>query len=106
MRRLRDIDTNYGASHSALSISACLDVLVKKTAKDIEECANACNAYSRKRLLVKVIQAPSWNEKLKDYVSLFRLRKSDFNIVISSYIKTGVERANVKLDTLNTKFVY
>ncbi|EIW54523.1 uncharacterized protein TRAVEDRAFT_74550 [Trametes versicolor FP-101664 SS1] len=100
--QLRDIDSNHGVSHSALSIGARLDVLVKKTAKDIEECANACNAYSRKRLLVKVLQAPSWNEKLKDYVSLFRLRKSDFNIVISSYISTGVERANVKLDTLNT----
>ncbi|OJT06673.1 hypothetical protein TRAPUB_2476 [Trametes pubescens] len=100
--QLRDIDTGHGISHSGLSIGARLEVLVKKTAKDIEECANACNAYSRKRLLVKVLQAPSWNERLKDYVSLFRLRKSDFNIVISSYVSTGVQHANVKLDTLNT----
>ncbi|EIW54518.1 uncharacterized protein TRAVEDRAFT_74546 [Trametes versicolor FP-101664 SS1] len=100
--QLQGVRTNH-VGRDGLSIGARLDDLIKKTAKDIKECANACDTYSRKRLLVKVLKAPSWDGTLKEYIQLFSDRKGEFNFAISIHTGLGVDRANDKLDTLITK---
>lgn len=60
-------------------------------------------AYSRKRLLVKVFKAPSWDGTLKEYIQRFNDRKSEFNFAISIHTGIGIDNANVKLDVLLTK---
>ena len=82
-----------------------MDELIKQTASDIKECANACDAYARKRLLTKVIKAPSWDATLKGYIQLFSERKGEFSFRISVHTGIQVDRANDKLDTLIVKCV-
>ncbi|TBU40766.1 hypothetical protein BD309DRAFT_992844 [Dichomitus squalens] len=86
-----------------MTIRARLQDLVKRTANDIKECANVCDTYSKKRLLVKVLKGPVWDDTLKGFVQLFTDRKAEFNFAIAIHTGMAVDRANDKLDTLMTK---
>ncbi|KAI0356357.1 hypothetical protein OH77DRAFT_1503798 [Trametes cingulata] len=100
--QLDSVRTNH-VGRDGLTISMRLEDLVAKTAKDIKDCANACDAYARKRLLVKVLKSHGWDEKLKEYIQLFNDRKAEFTFAISIHTGIGVDRANDKLDTLMSK---
>ncbi|KAH9856043.1 hypothetical protein C2E23DRAFT_948603 [Lenzites betulinus] len=102
--QLQDVRTEHVA-RDGLSIGSRLDALIKKTAEDIKACANACDAYARKRLLVKVFKAPSWDGTLKEYIQLFGDRKGEFSFAIAVHTGLGLDRANTTLDTLVTKCV-
>ncbi|KAI0629070.1 hypothetical protein C8Q77DRAFT_1161714 [Trametes polyzona] len=90
-------------AQDGLSIGARLEQLVQKTADDIKQCANACDAYARKRLLVKVLKAPSWDGTLKEYIQLFTQRKGEFAFAISIHTGLGIDKANDTLDALVAK---
>ncbi|KAI0371099.1 hypothetical protein BV20DRAFT_211321 [Pilatotrama ljubarskyi] len=100
--QLDGVRTNH-VGRDGLTISMRLKDLVAKTAKDIKDCANACDAYARKRLLVKVLKSHGWDEKLKEYIQLFSDRKTEFTFAISIHTGIGVDQANDKLDTLILK---
>ncbi|KAI0665675.1 hypothetical protein C8Q78DRAFT_1063523 [Trametes maxima] len=91
------------AGWDGLTVGVRLEDLVKKTAREIKECANACDAYARKRLLAKVFKAPSWEGTLKEYIQLFNDRKNEFCFRISIHTGQGVDSANAKLDVLTAK---
>ncbi|KAL1941413.1 hypothetical protein VTO73DRAFT_7230 [Trametes versicolor] len=86
-----------------LTVNIRLKEALENAARDIKECANACDAYSRKRLLVKVFKAPSWDGTLKEYIQRFNDRKGEFNFAISIHTGIGIDNANDKLDVLLTK---
>ncbi|OJT06672.1 hypothetical protein TRAPUB_2475 [Trametes pubescens] len=90
-------------ARDGLTINIRLKEASENAARDIKECANACDAYSRKRLLVKVFKAPSWNGTLKEYIQRFNDRKGEFNFAISIHTGIGIDNANDKLDVLLTK---
>ncbi|KAI0645299.1 hypothetical protein C8Q79DRAFT_1011379 [Trametes meyenii] len=100
--QLQGVRPNH-AGPDGLTVGARLEDLVKKTAREIKECANACDAYARKRLLAKVFKAPSWEGTLKEYIQLFNDRKNEFCFAISIHTGLGVDSANAKLDVLTTK---
>ncbi|KAI0759985.1 hypothetical protein BD413DRAFT_266792 [Trametes elegans] len=102
LTQLQSVRANH-IGRDGLTVGARLEELVKKTAQDIEECANACDAYARKRLLVKVFKASSWDGTLKDYVKLFTDRKGEFTFAVSVHTGLAVDRANDQLDMLVTK---
>ncbi|OSC99819.1 hypothetical protein PYCCODRAFT_1513435 [Trametes coccinea BRFM310] len=80
-----------------------LQGVVQNAAQDIKQCANACDAYARKRLLAKVFNAASWDSTFKDYIQRFSDRKAEFRFVISFHTGLGVDHANDKLDVLMAK---
>ena len=53
-----------------MTIGARLQDLVDRTANDIKECANVCDTYSKKRLLVKVLKGPIWDDTLKGFIQM------------------------------------
>ena len=77
--------------------------LVDRTANDIKECANVCDTYSKKRLLVKVLKGPIWDDTLKGFIQLFADRKAEFNFAVSIHTGMAIDRANDKLDALTTR---
>ena len=76
---------------------------MRETAEDIKRCANACDTYSKKRLLVKVLKAISWDEKLKEFIVLFTTRKTEINQTVTIHTGMGVDSANEKLVSLDAK---
>ncbi|KAH9942219.1 uncharacterized protein BXZ73DRAFT_41008 [Epithele typhae] len=97
---------NVRASHVArdgLTVGMRLDGLMKQIAEDIKECANACDTYSKKRLLVKVLKGSSWNEKLQEYVQRFIDRKAEIAFAVSVHTGIAIDGANDKLDGILTR---
>ncbi len=85
------------------TIEARMQNLVKQTADDITACGNACDAYSKKRLVVKVIKGSLWDGTLKGYIDIFAKRRKEFTFALSIHTGIGVDDANRKLDSLDSK---
>ena len=74
--------------------------LVARTVDDIKLCSNICDTYVKKRLLAKVMLGSIWDAKLLEFVQLFTKRRQDFEFELSIHTSQGVDKANVKLDTI------
>ncbi|KAM5542913.1 hypothetical protein V8D89_003297, partial [Ganoderma adspersum] len=99
--QLQGVRANHVAKDGK-TIGARLVDSVKRTADDIKECANVCDTYSKKRLLVKVLKGPMWDDMLKGFIKLFADRKAEFSFAVSIHTGMAIDRANDKLDALTT----
>lgn len=78
-----------------------LEELAEKTAQNIKDCANFCDTFLKKRLIVKVLKGPAWAEKLSGYVKTFTERKSDFQFALAMHTAnsiTDVKRQTIEID--------
>lgn len=74
--------------------------MAEKTAKEIKECANFCDTFLKKKLLVKVLKGPIWAEKLAGFVQVFADRKADFQFTLAMHTAndvTAVKRQNTEI---------
>ncbi|KAM5542915.1 hypothetical protein V8D89_003299 [Ganoderma adspersum] len=85
-----------------MSVLLQLQGVLKRTANDIKECANVCDTYSKKRLLVKVLKGPMWDDTLTGFIKLFADRKAEFTFAVSIHTGMAIDSANDKLDALTT----
>ncbi|KAI0644525.1 hypothetical protein C8Q79DRAFT_777894 [Trametes meyenii] len=100
LRSVKDQDT---MGPGGMTVKARMQELVKQTADDITACGNACDAYSKKRLIVKVIKGSVWESTLKGYMDVFAKRKKDFTFALAIHTGMGVDDANRKLISLDSK---
>ena len=77
-----------------------LKSLVERTEDDVKTCSNVCDAYTKKRLLAKVLLSSLWDMKLLDFVELFAKRRREFEFELTMHTTKGVDMANVKLDAI------
>jgi len=77
-----------------------LKSLVGRTADDIKICSNVCDAYTKKRLLAKVLLSTVWDAKLLDFIKLFGTRRKEFEFELTMHTSQGVDKANAKLDVI------
>ena len=103
------------------TIKSRLKTLVHQAAQDIKACSNACDIYSKKKLvgpcpsfpyllsddlestLVKVLKSTSWNENLADFSRTFTTRRSEFKFALMIHTTRGVDAANEKLGDMDEK---
>ncbi|KAJ7165011.1 hypothetical protein C8R46DRAFT_1277063 [Mycena filopes] len=83
------------------TIRGRIQELARLTADDIKSCGNCCDAWSKKRTLVKVIKGPFWEERLVKFVGIFTRRRSDFLFALSIHTALGVDAANRTLSTVD-----
>ncbi|TFK80362.1 hypothetical protein K466DRAFT_504032 [Polyporus arcularius HHB13444] len=100
--QLQNVRPNH-IGRDGVTIGTRLENLLKLTADDIKQCANACDTYMKKRLLVKVLNSGAWDETLKEYVRTFADRKTAFVFAVSIHTGMAVDNANDKLDQLMTR---
>ncbi|KAI1785570.1 hypothetical protein LXA43DRAFT_976136 [Ganoderma leucocontextum] len=67
-----------------------LEELAEKTAKNIKDCANFCDTFVKKKLLVKVFKGPVWAEKLTGFVQVFSDRKADFQFALAMHTANSI----------------
>ncbi|KAJ7248435.1 hypothetical protein C8J57DRAFT_1358239 [Mycena rebaudengoi] len=79
------------------TIKGRLEALLQRTSDDIRACANACDTYSKKKLVVKVLKGPIWEGRLVKFCGLFTQRRSEFEFALSIHTTLGVEAANKTL---------
>ena len=72
--------------------------------KDIRECANACDAYSKKKLIAKVLKGQRWDDVLEHFVRRFEKRRADIEFAMAVHLGINIDLAHRKLDTLDAKY--
>ncbi|KAH9858598.1 hypothetical protein C2E23DRAFT_716767 [Lenzites betulinus] len=101
--QLRSIKDEDAPGFDGMTIKARLQGLVERSAEDVKECANTCDAYSKERLLAKVFKSSSWDDKFKAFLSLFADRRRAFTFALEMHIGKAVDASNRKLDTVDAK---
>lgn len=86
--------------------------IAQNTADDIKDCANTCDTYAKKRLVVKVLKAPIWESRLVDFVGKFTKRRAQFEEALAIHtarivdtIQTSVYVLKTKMDSMDAKYV-
>lgn len=98
--RLKDVKDVNQTAPDGQTIRGRLQELSITTAEDIKSCANTCDTYSKKKLIVKILSGPLWEGKLLNFVGLFTQRKQDFMFALTVNTAVGVSDANIKLDNV------
>lgn len=101
--RLRSIKDPQHSGPDGVTIEGRLQSLVKQAAEDIKTCANACDTYSKKRLLVKVLKGPIWEARLAEHVARFHQLKKELKFALSVHTATTTEEMKHTLNTQNDK---
>jgi hypothetical protein len=99
-RSLKDVENEKLTAPDGTSIEDRLKSLVERTANDIKMCSNVCDAYTKKRLLAKVLLSTLWDARLLDFVELFATRRREFEFELTIHTSQGIDKANVKLDSI------
>ncbi|GBE85444.1 hypothetical protein SCP_0706310 [Sparassis crispa] len=98
--QLKVVKDEEDVGPDGVTLKGRLQGLVKKTADDMKNCANTCDAYSKMKLLAKVLKGPLWEGTLTDFGIIFTKRRTEFEFALSIHIGRGVDEANRKLDNL------
>ncbi|KAF8529736.1 hypothetical protein BU17DRAFT_79834 [Hysterangium stoloniferum] len=85
------------------TIAGRIQKLSEDTEKDIKQCANACDTYSKKKLLVKVLVGSVWENRFLEYLSLFVRRRQEFEFALTIHTARGVDAANETLSDVNAR---
>ena len=100
---MRGIKDEESVGPDGQTIKARMQELIKQTAEDIKTCANACDTYAKKKLIVKVIKGSVWEGTLKGFIDLFASRRKAFTFALSIHVGVGVDDANRKLKEIDAK---
>ncbi|KAK7683623.1 hypothetical protein QCA50_013461 [Cerrena zonata] len=108
--QLKDVKDKDDLGPDGRTVEARLQGLVKQAADDIKDCANACDTYAKKRLLVKVLKGYSWEAKLVAFAGVFTTRRTEFEQALSIHtarmvgaIHNDVQQVQVSMEAVNAK---
>lgn len=79
--RLKDVKDIEQIGPDSQTIKGRLQVLCTATAENIKKCANTCDTYSKKKVVVKIFAGPIWEGKLVEFVGLFTKRRQEYELV-------------------------
>ncbi|KAM5542277.1 hypothetical protein V8D89_004150 [Ganoderma adspersum] len=100
MVQLKGVENRTHVGLDGRPLKDRLEELAEKTAKDIKDCANLCDTFVKKKLLVKVFKGPVWAERLAGFVKVFEDRKADFEFALTMHTANSVsdvKRQNVEI---------
>ena len=89
--RVKDIKDVALIGPDGRTIEARMQSLAKEAASTIKECANACDTYSKKKLVVKVLKGLIWEGKLAEFVARFYSLKHDFSFALTAHTSKAVD---------------
>ncbi|KAJ6610468.1 hypothetical protein B0H10DRAFT_411247 [Mycena sp. CBHHK59/15] len=101
LTQLKNVKDAEEVAPDGTTIKGRMQEIVKGTADDIKACANACDTYSKKKLVVKVLKGPIWEGKLVKFVGIFTKRRSEFEFALAIHTSLGVDAANRALGTVD-----
>ncbi|KAF7332467.1 hypothetical protein MKEN_00128800 [Mycena kentingensis (nom. inval.)] len=94
LTQLKNVKDADEIAPDGTSIRGRMQGVIQTTAEDIKSCANACDTYTKKRTLVKVLKSGIWAAKLTAFVGTFTKRRGEFEFALSIHTALGVDAAN------------
>ncbi|KAJ7846409.1 hypothetical protein B0H14DRAFT_936649 [Mycena olivaceomarginata] len=101
LTQLKNVKDPEEVAPDGTTIKGRMQEIAKGTADDIKACANACDTYSKKKLVVKVLKGPIWEGKLVKFVGMFSKRRDQFELALSIHTALGVDAANRAISTVD-----
>ncbi|KAJ7326377.1 hypothetical protein DFH08DRAFT_941029 [Mycena albidolilacea] len=99
--QLKNVKDAREKAPDGTTIEGRMQEIAKGTADDIKDCANACDTYSKKKLIVKVLKGPIWEGRLVEFVKVFSKRREQFEFALSIHTARGVDAANKAIGTVD-----
>ncbi|KAJ7628581.1 hypothetical protein FB45DRAFT_1079676 [Roridomyces roridus] len=97
LTQLKNVKDVEEVAPDGSTIKGRMQEILKATADDIKACANACDTYVKKKLIVKVIKGPLWEGKLAKFAANFTKHRSEFEFALSIHTAVGIDTANKTL---------
>ncbi|KAJ7177952.1 hypothetical protein C8R46DRAFT_667658 [Mycena filopes] len=101
LTQLKNVKDVEETAPDGTTIKGRMQELAKATADDIKACANACDTYSKKKLVVKIFKGPIWEGKLVKFVGTFTKRRSEFEFALSIHTAVGVDAVGRTLSVVD-----
>ncbi|KAJ7262295.1 hypothetical protein B0H12DRAFT_1105150 [Mycena haematopus] len=101
LTQLKNVKDADEIAPDGTTIKGRMQEIVKATAEDIKSCANACDTYTKKKLVVKILKGPVWEGKLAKFAGTFTKRRSEFEFALSIHTALGVDAANKTLGSVD-----
>lgn len=79
--------------------------LAVRAAEEIKNCANACDTYSKKKMLVKVLKGPIWEGRLAEFITRFAQLRSDFKLALVMHTAKVTDGVKMTVDAIDEKYV-
>ncbi len=100
---MRDIKDPCDIGPDGQTLESRLKSLSDGAAEDIKSCANACDAYNKKRLLVKVLKSKIWESKLVDFIARFTKRQAEFEFALVIHTTKAVDSTKRTVESIDEK---
>ncbi|KAJ7777866.1 hypothetical protein DFH07DRAFT_796416 [Mycena maculata] len=101
LTQLKNVKDAEEVAPDGSTIKGRMQEIVKATVADIKACANACDTYVKKKLVVKILKGPIWDGKLVAFVGAFTKHRSEFEFALAIHTSVGVDQANKTLDSVD-----
>ncbi|KAJ7135469.1 hypothetical protein C8R43DRAFT_1021198 [Mycena crocata] len=101
LTQLKNVKDADETAPDGSTIKGRMQEIVKATAEDIKACANACDTYTKKKLVVKILKSGVWDMKLTKFAGTFTKRRSEFEFALSIHTALGVDAANKTLGSVD-----
>ncbi|KAI0701233.1 hypothetical protein BC835DRAFT_271177 [Cytidiella melzeri] len=101
--QLRDVRDPLQVGPDGHPIRSRLESVSKMAAQDIKECANTCDTYLKKTLVVKVLRSQSWEARLASFLRVFAQRRQDFEFALMIHTANTVDSINATVKDMNQK---
>ncbi|KAJ7639351.1 hypothetical protein FB45DRAFT_1024083 [Roridomyces roridus] len=92
--QLKSIKDANEVAPDGTTINGRMQGVIHGTADDIKACGLACDTYTKKKTIVKVLTGPSWSGKLTGFAGTFTKRRGEFEFALSIHTALGVDAAN------------
>ncbi|KAJ7437086.1 hypothetical protein B0H11DRAFT_2206778 [Mycena galericulata] len=101
LTQLKSVKDSEERAPDGSTIRGRMQEIVKGTAEDIKACGLACDTYTKKKLVVKVLTGPMWEGKLAGFVGTFTKRRGEFEFALSIHTAQGVDAANRAINAVD-----
>ena len=89
---MKDINEFDRRDPSGLTLRSRLKTLAGQAERDIMECANTCDAYSKKKLLSKVLKGAAWESRLTDFLDRFMQTRSEIKMALALHTASNASQ--------------
>lgn len=78
--------------------------LAHQAKNDIKECANACDTYSKMKLVVKVLKGVVWESRLAQYIARFYRLKAEFQFALAMHTAKAADATQITVEMMHEKY--
>ncbi|KAE9390394.1 hypothetical protein BT96DRAFT_865607 [Gymnopus androsaceus JB14] len=83
--QLRVIAPAQKEPNRGFTVEESLKKLCTRISEDIWSCANLCDSYSKKKLIVKLLKSPIYEGRLAEYIQTFIERRTELGTVLGMF---------------------